>query len=132
MRFGFGLALARCALTWCAFAQSPAPPQNQAETVTKETVIKEEPATFKARVNLVMVPVVVRDKQGRAIGTLKQEDFQLFDRGKPQIISRFIVERPGMPGGKDARPKKRAETAALRRAAEARSGTSPICSTIST
>src|SRR5689334_20996226 len=78
-----------------ARAQSPeappappqAPPQNVAETVTKE-----EPATFKARVNLVMVPVVVRDKKGRAIANLRQEDFQLFDRGKPQVISKFSLE----------------------------------------
>jgi len=53
----------------------------------------DEPAMFKARVNLVMVPVVVRDRQGKAIGTLKQEDFQLFDKGKPQYIARFSVER---------------------------------------
>jgi VWFA-related protein len=51
--------------------------------------------TFKARVNLVMVPVVVRDRQGHAIGALKQTDFQLFDRGKPQAISRFSVEKAG-------------------------------------
>ena len=50
-------------------------------------------ATFKARVNLVMVPVVVRDKQGHAVGGLHQEDFQLFDKGKPQYIARFSVEK---------------------------------------
>ena len=65
--------------------QAPAP--NVAETVTKE-----EPATFKARVNLVMVPVVVRNKAGRAVGDLKQEDFLLFDKGKPQVITRFSME----------------------------------------
>ena len=57
----------------CSRAIAARRPQNQAETVTKETVIKEEPATFKARVNLVMVPVVVRDKQGQAIGTLNRK-----------------------------------------------------------
>src|SRR5438309_3693624 len=56
---------------------------------------KDEPAIFKARVNLVAVPVVVRDRQGKAIGTLKQDDFQLFDRGKPQYIARFSVEKAG-------------------------------------
>ena len=56
---------------------------------------KDEPALFKARVNLVAVPVVVRDKLGKAVGTLKQEDFQLFDRGKPQFIARFSMERAG-------------------------------------
>ena len=54
---------------------------------------REEPAMFKARVNLVMVPVVVRDRQGKAVGTLKQEDFQLFDKGKPQYIARFSMEK---------------------------------------
>ena len=39
-----------------------------------------------------MVPVVVRDKKGNAIATLHQEDFQLFDNGKPQVISSFSVE----------------------------------------
>jgi VWFA-related protein len=58
-----------------------------------ETVTHDEPATFKARVNLVMVPVVVRDKQGKAVGGLHQEDFLLFDKGKPQTITRFTSEK---------------------------------------
>lgn len=40
-----------------------------------------------------MVPVVVRDNKGKAIGTLRKEDFQLFDKGKPQIIARFAIEK---------------------------------------
>jgi VWFA-related protein len=44
-------------------------------------------------VNLVMVPVVVRDAKGKVIGTLKKEDFQLFDKGKPQTIARFAIEK---------------------------------------
>ena len=55
----------------------------------------DAPATFSAKVNLVMVPVVVRDGKGKAIGTLKKEDFQLFDKGKPQVIARFSVEKAG-------------------------------------
>ena len=78
---------------------SPAPAQQSPANVA-EMSSKDEPATFRSRVNLVMVPVVVRDKQGRAIGNLRQEDFQLFDRGKPQVISRFSVERPGSQSGK--------------------------------
>ena len=69
------------------FAQAPAP-----EMSTKDT-----PVTFSTRVNLVLVPVVVRDKQGKAIGSLKQEDFQLFDKGKAQVITRFSVEKAGVP-----------------------------------
>jgi VWFA-related protein len=63
---------------------------NQSEISTHDTT-----ATFTARVNLVMVPVVVRDRQGHAVGTLEQADFQLFDKGKPQIISKFSVEKSG-------------------------------------
>jgi VWFA-related protein len=56
---------------------------------------RDAPATFSTKVNLVMVPVVVRDAKGKAIGTLQKEDFQLFDKGKPQLITRFSVEKAG-------------------------------------
>jgi len=46
-------------------------------------------------VNLVLVRVVVRDAGGRAVGNLKQEDFELFDNRKPQVIKQFAVEKPG-------------------------------------
>lgn len=51
------------------------------------------PPTFSTRVNLVLVPVVVRDKKGHAVGTLQKDDFQLFDRGQAQIISKFSLEK---------------------------------------
>jgi VWFA-related protein len=62
---------------------------------TGEMSAHEEPATFKTKVNLVLVPVVVRDAEGRAVGNLKQEDFQVFDKGKPQVITKFSVEKSG-------------------------------------
>lgn len=42
-----------------------------------------------------MVPVVVRDRQGKAVGTLRQENFRLFDKNKPQTISKFSLEKRG-------------------------------------
>jgi VWFA-related protein len=50
------------------------------------------PVTFKSRVDLVLVPVVVRDSQARPVPGLEREDFELLDNGKPQVISRFTVE----------------------------------------
>lgn len=76
-----------------AQAPAPAPPA----TPVAEVSSREAPVTFSSRVNLVLVPVVVRDNQGHAVGTLKQDDFQLFDKGKPQVITRFSVEKPGSP-----------------------------------
>jgi VWFA-related protein len=83
-----------------AWAQAP-PAANQTASATGGTAVApdvtqhESPATFSSRVSLVMVPVVVRDSKGRAIGNLTKEDFQLFDKGKPQIITRFSVEKSG-------------------------------------
>ena len=78
----------------CAALPQTAPPSPPAASKPEsEMVTHDEPAVFKARVNLVMVPVVVRDRHGKAVGTFKQEDFQLFDRGKPQYIARFSVEK---------------------------------------
>jgi len=61
---------------------------------SEEIATREEP-TFKVDVKLVLVRVVVRDLQGRAIGDLRKEDFQVFDQGKPQVVTHFSVEQPG-------------------------------------
>src|SRR5580658_116451 len=68
----------------------PETKQNSAEVASRD-----EPATFKVNVKLVVVRAVVRDSQGHAIGNLRQEDFQIFDKGKPQVITQFEVEQPG-------------------------------------
>ena len=44
----------------------------------------------------MLVPVVVRDQQRRAVGTLTKQDFQVFDQDKPQVISGFAVEKRGV------------------------------------
>src|ERR1700728_414390 len=69
--------------------------QNTPGQNAPEMTSHDVPATFSTKVNLVMVPVVVRDANGKVIGTLRKEDFQLFDKGKPQVIARFAVEKAG-------------------------------------
>ena len=48
---------------------------------------------LQINVNRALIPVVVRDKQGRTVGDLNKEDFTVLDEGKPRAISGFMVER---------------------------------------
>jgi VWFA-related protein len=57
---------------------------------------------LQVNVNKVLIPVVVRDQQGRSVSDLKKEDFQLFDNKKPRAISAFMVEQNGAPQGSAA------------------------------
>ncbi len=69
-----------------AFAQeSPAPPQQTS---------KSQQGLYKFRVEseLVLVNVVVRDKQGQPVTGLKKEDFTLLEDGKPQHVNSFDFE----------------------------------------
>jgi hypothetical protein len=69
-------------------ADAPAATQsNQSEISTKDS-----DTAIKVEVNLVLVPVVVKDSSGNAVFGLNKEDFQLFDNGKPQTVSTFSVE----------------------------------------
>ena len=77
-----------------AGAPSSTPPPQSSDSAA-EVSTRDNPVTFQERVNLVTVQVVVRDARGAVITNLKKEDFRLFDKGKPQAISRFTVERPG-------------------------------------
>lgn len=96
-----------CALTAAHAQTPPTPPQApqpdapqsapkpESKTNSEEIVSRDTPTTFKVRVNVVLVRVVVRDNNGKVITNLKKEDFQLSDNRKPQVISSFSVETPG-------------------------------------
>jgi VWFA-related protein len=62
---------------------------------TPEITSQDAPVLFRSTSNLIPVPVVVRDGQGHAVGNFSADDFQLFDNGKPQSVSRFSVEETG-------------------------------------
>jgi VWFA-related protein len=69
--------------------------QSENKQDSTELTSRDEPTTFKVNVKLVVVRAVVRDSSGHAVGNLRQEDFQIFDKGKPQVITQFEVEQPG-------------------------------------
>jgi len=78
-----------------ASTTTPAPAAQASSTPTSELASRDQVTTFKVKVNLVLVRVVVRDGKGNAVGGLHQEDFQLLDNGKPQSIRQFAVEGSG-------------------------------------
>ena len=79
-------------------AQVPRPPnaqpqQQQQPQQQSQTDQADEPTTtFKVNVKLVNVFTTVTDQSGAPVSTLKQEDFQVFEDGKPQQIAVFHRE----------------------------------------
>jgi VWFA-related protein len=78
-------------------SDKPEPSQQPSARVpadNSEVSSEDSPPTFKVRVNLVLVRVIVRDAQGKVVPNLRKEDFQLFDNRKPQAITTFSIETP--------------------------------------
>jgi VWFA-related protein len=93
-----------------------------AQTPTGEVTSRDEAPTFQSSVNLVRVPVVVRDKAGHPVGGLHQNDFHLNDLGKPQEIAQFALE-----GSAVAKPAERQTRAEL--TGEPAAGAKPVVPT---
>jgi VWFA-related protein len=82
--------------TQMAPAQAPsmqitAPPASP-QSVTTTASGSQNLYRFRVESELVLVNVVVRDKQGKPVTGLKAEDFTLQEEGKPQKISSFDFE----------------------------------------
>jgi len=75
-------------------AQTQAPAAQSSGNEAAEVSTRDTPPTFRVRVNLVLVRVVVRDGDGKVVSNLKKEDFQLSDNRKAQVISTFSTETP--------------------------------------
>ena len=63
-----------------------------AYTAAQTPKSQNTPYKIEVTVKKLLVPVVVRDKQGHSIGDLKEEDFHVLDNGKPHPLSAFMVE----------------------------------------
>jgi hypothetical protein len=84
LRIVVGLVVG-CGLTLAARAQEA--PQNAIESNASGFVIRSQS-------NLIVVPVIVRDADGKVVSGLTRDDFEVFDNKKPQTISHFSVETP--------------------------------------
>jgi VWFA-related protein len=73
-------------------AQQPPAADAPEQRPSDEVATHDAPTTFKVRVNLVQVRVVVRDEKGNLIPDLHREDFQVSDNRKPQLLSTFAVD----------------------------------------
>ena len=70
---------------------APAQPEKKPERINPDEVFNISTAT-----NLVNVDVMVVDKDGNPVPTLKRGNFKLFDDGVPQTISNFGAEQAPM------------------------------------
>ena len=58
---------------------------------------QEKPLEYEVEVLLIEIPVYVVDKKGNSVLDLKLEDFQLFEDGKEQKISHFLLVQNDSP-----------------------------------
>src|ERR1035441_5939872 len=98
MRSAKGSCLAVPAALAClglAMAQSIAPDEMHARTVP---YVPPSPLTLRTQVDLVEVPVVVRDAGRHTVAGLTRDDFEIYDSGKKQPITAFSVQSFKPPG----------------------------------
>ena len=69
--------------------------------------------TLRVNVDVLLVPVLVYDKQDRPVGDLTEKDFKVIDQGKPRPVTEFTVVRSTIRGkpGQSSESQSPAETA---------------------
>ena len=77
-RYSCVLALAVCILALAAYGQ--------------QTAQKDAPPVLRFTTRLVLVSVIVQDKNGNPVTDLTKENFTLLEKGKEQFISTFALE----------------------------------------
>src|SRR6476646_5621446 len=81
----------------CVLASVRAAPQGQPAQPAAPPA-GQQPPTFKVEVNYVEIDAVVTDAQGRFVGDLSKDDFQVLEEGKPQTVTVFTrVDIPVEP-----------------------------------
>jgi VWFA-related protein len=83
-------------VAWLALLAGAALAVVQAQAPPTPTQDRQAPAvTFRVDINFVEIPAVVVDREGRFMEGLRQEDFEIFEDGKPQTIASFSVVEKG-------------------------------------
>ena len=104
--------------SWAGEQNAPvqAPPSTTEDTAAQPRSVREGNSSaadrhvVKLKVELVVVPVVVRDSAGRVVDDLGKGDFRIYDNRKLQDITQFAVEKfeqePSVQAGGTALPGK--------------------------
>jgi len=77
---------------------------SQNEAATSPTANPQPAITIQSNVRVVLLDVVVTDKDGKAVTGLNEGDFRVLEDGKPQKIASF-TEHNGAPVSAGERPK---------------------------
>src|SRR5271167_1735778 len=94
LRVGRLLLLCAALFTFSLGAQQPSstpaqtPSQQTTQPVAQEPIAKTE-QPIKVNVKVVNLQVTVREKSGKFINTLAQNDFSIEEEGHPQVIKYF-------------------------------------------
>ena len=78
-----------CLISLAVLAQQPAP-----APPADASPDDQGPATFRTSVDVVMAPVIVKDRDGNYVPGLQPNDFRLFDNGKDQNIRVDVAFHP--------------------------------------